>query len=56
MSRGSFEDETWFPTGFTAWVLLPGMATPIPYETIEEAIEVIELERWGQLPPPPERP
>ena len=50
MTRGSFEDECWFPTTLTCWVLLPGQATPIPYDTFEEALEVITLETLWQRP------
>ena len=51
MPRGSFHDEIRQPTQFTAWVLLPGMDEPVGFDTVEEALEVIQLETlWTFVP------
>lgn len=49
-TRGSFDDECWHPTQFTAWLFLPGAAMPTPFDTIQEALEVLALEVWYQAP------
>ena len=44
MARGTFDDEKFNPTCFTVWALLPDHDGPVPFDSVEEAIEVIKLE------------
>ena len=46
--RGSFEEEMVNPTCFTAWVQLDKEQAPIPFDTLQDALNYIDLEASWQ--------